>query len=70
MPRLIINGEATEFADGDFPPTATSLLERYKLAPDSIIVEIDAEIVPADKLGAFTLKPESRIELVRYVGGG
>lgn len=70
MTQLIINGESKDFSDGDFPQNVSALLQTYNIASDSIIVEVDGEIVAADNFNSHKLAPNSKVELIRYVGGG
>lgn len=63
---VVVNGEncQTEYF------TLEQLIAQQELNPDSVVTEVNREIVKKENRAAFRLKDEDCIELVRFVGGG
>ncbi|MCF8044389.1 MAG: sulfur carrier protein ThiS [Desulfarculaceae bacterium] len=64
--RLIVNGEHCQTECS----TLEQLIAQQELNPDSVVAEVNREIVKKQNRAAFRLKNEDRVELVRFVGGG
>lgn len=66
---LTINGRQREipFADG---LNIEQLLEHLKLDRESVVVELNREILPADQFAETRLRENDVLELVQFVGGG
>ena len=65
--RLTVNGDPMELSEG---MTATVLLERLKLNPGLVVVELNLEILKRDDLAKTTLSEGDQVEIVHFVGGG
>jgi thiamine biosynthesis protein ThiS len=70
MPDLIINGTSTAFSADEFPTTVGELLEHLEISPQTVVAEVDGEVVGQGRFTERLLKPDSRVELVQFVGGG
>lgn len=64
---MIINGENTNFEDGI---TVCEMLERLGLDSQKVVVEVDLEIINRDEFSTKNLRTESKVEIIRFVGGG
>ncbi|MDP2107375.1 MAG: sulfur carrier protein ThiS [Desulfobulbaceae bacterium] len=65
--QVICNGEATEFAAGT---RLAALIRLYGLEASTIVVECDGRIIGRDEWETHELREGSRLELIRFVGGG
>lgn len=65
--KIICNGTAREVDDG---VTMTRLLEDMKLPVDTVVAEINGRIIDRDQYDHCILRPDDRVELIRFVGGG
>jgi sulfur carrier protein len=65
----VLNGEATEFADG---ATVESALETLDLpgAGRGVAVAVDAEVVPRGQWAQTQLHEGARVEILRAIQGG
>ena len=70
MLKLKINGLEKEFEDENFPQTLSALLAQMNIAEETVVAEVDAEIIERKKFASEKLKPNSQVELIRFVGGG
>ncbi len=64
---MIINGEVMDIKEGT---TVSELLKVLNLDCQKIVVEVDLEILNKDELAARKLTSESKVEIIRFVGGG
>ncbi len=64
---VVINGKETEIADG---LSVLGLLESRQLTPETVVVELNKNIVPSDVFGAIDLNDGDHLEILRFVGGG
>lgn len=62
-----VNGEAAQLPAGT---SVAALLERLRLRPEVVAVEIDARLVPRATWAARTIAAGERVEVVTLVGGG
>ena len=67
--RVIVNGEATELADGATVEAAVEALE-LPAAGRGVAVAVDAEVVPRGQWSLTTLHDGARVEVVQAVQGG
>lgn len=67
--RVIVNGEATELADGVTVAAAVEALE-LPAAGRGVAVAVDAEVVPRGQWGAHELQEGARVEILRAIQGG
>lgn len=65
--KLIVNGETRE----DLPDSLTvrELIERYKLSPEKVAIELNRRLLRGDKYET-ALKDGDEVEIVTFVGGG
>ena len=68
--KLKINGQEKEFADDNFPQTLSALLAHLSIAEETVVAEVDAKIIERKNFASEKLKPNSEVELIRFVGGG
>jgi thiamine biosynthesis protein ThiS len=65
--ELSVNGEKLQLPDG---ATILALLERFKLHPVRVAVELNRDIVPKKAYANTNLKAGDTVEIVTFVGGG
>lgn len=65
--KVIINGKEESFDEG---VTIKDILNIRGLAPESVIIEYNKDIVERDRWGQIRLKENDAVELLRFVGGG
>ena len=65
--KLTVNGDPMELSEG---VTAAALLERLKLNPGLVVVELNLNILKRDELPKAALKEGDQVEIVHFVGGG
>lgn len=64
---VTINGERQTLQDGI---TAAQLLERLRVAPERVVVELNLQILKRAELPGALLKEGDQVEIVQMVGGG
>jgi len=67
--RVLVNGEATELADGATDEAAVEALE-LPASGRGMAVAVDAEVVPRGQWGAHELREGARVEILRAIQGG
>jgi sulfur carrier protein len=50
--------------------TLAQLLSQHKLEPETVVVEINKQIIEFDQYPTLKLKDGDTVELIRFVGGG
>ena len=65
--KATVNGDSMELSEGT---TVTQLLERVKLKPELVVVELNLNILKREELSKTVLKEADQIEIVHFVGGG
>lgn len=65
--ECIINGEAAVLPDESH---VTDMLATRGLAPTSVVVERNGNILPREHYATTVLLPGDRLEIVHFVGGG
>ena len=65
--KLKLNGTFSEHREG---MTVTELLERLKIRPEGVAVEVNLEIVKKQDYLKRKLKEGDSVEIVNFVGGG
>jgi len=70
MPQLIVNGKNHEFSFADFPATVSALLEHLEIRAETVVAELDGDIVEQSSFQSQGLHDGMTVELVRFVGGG
>lgn len=64
--KVIINGETQTIE----PCTIAQLVKRRDLRPESLVVELNLQIVKQDQWPHTQLKDGDTLELLSFVGGG
>ncbi|MBU5269596.1 sulfur carrier protein ThiS [Clostridium sporogenes] len=64
---MIINGNDMDFKEGI---TIEELLNNLKINKDKVVVEVDLNIIDKDEYNSFKLSTDSKVEIIRFVGGG
>ena len=64
---ITLNGEPCRI-EGDAHLSA--LIERLKMRPQRIAVEINRQIVPKSDYAATILRAGDEVEIINFVGGG
>ncbi len=64
---ITLNGEPYTL---EGPATLTALLERLKIHPQTVAVELNHDIVRRDRLAETPLAEGDTVEVVRMIGGG
>ncbi|MBP2033681.1 sulfur carrier protein [Clostridium algifaecis] len=64
---MIVNGENMEFKDG---MTVSDLLNNLNVEPSHVAVEIDLDIIDKNEFKTKRLDSNSKVEIIRFVGGG
>jgi sulfur carrier protein len=65
--EIVLNGDARDVPEGC---TLAGLLELLELDPSRVAVELDREIVKPPHWPVTILQPDSKVEIVMFVGGG
>ncbi len=64
--NISVNGTEVDFDKGNI----LSLLDRYSIKPDSVVVERNGEIVHRETYSESIVNDGDTIEIVKFVGGG
>jgi len=62
-----LNGKNKEISSDT---TIAGLLDELKLAPASVVIELNQTILRPEELADRVLKEGDTLELIRFVGGG
>jgi len=65
--KIFCNGQAREIASGT---TLQALLDELNLELDSVVAEINKQIIDRDQYDQTILAEQDQVELIRFVGGG
>ena len=65
--RVVLNGVVRDVAP---ETTVAALLVLLDLPRERVAVEVDGEIVRKAAYDSFALRPDARVEVVSFVGGG
>lgn len=65
--EIMLNGEAQHVPQNC---TVLELLLARKLTPESVVVEVNMAIIPADEFAHKALQSGDTIEILYFVGGG
>ena len=63
---ITVNGEARDLPEGE---SVRQLVERYKLTPEKVAVELNRRLLRSDRYDT-PLKTGDEVEIVTFVGGG
>lgn len=64
---IVLNGKETEIDDG---MTVAAFLESREITAESVVVELNREIVPSESFDNTALNDGDHLEVLRFVGGG
>jgi thiazole synthase len=67
MIEITLNGEHRTLPQSI---TVSALLEKYRLDPFKIVVEINQEVVPRLRHGEHIVRPGDQVEIAGFIGGG
>lgn len=70
MITLKINGKEKNFEPDTAPKTLSELIKQMELAEETVVAEIDGQIIERTNFATTEIRPENNIELIRFVGGG
>ncbi len=65
--EITVNGEKQQLPEAI---TVSGLLERLKIVPERVVVELNMTILKRAQLAATVIKSGDQIEIVAFVGGG
>ncbi len=65
--KIICNGEEKEIRTG---LVLEEFILELKLNPDTVVAEYDGKIIRRDQYKSLELVENSKLELIRFVGGG
>ena len=65
--KIVVNGDSTELPEGE---TVAGLLDRLKLKPELVVVELNLTILKRNELAKTVLQEADQVEIVHFVGGG
>ena len=65
--QLKVNAEPMELPEGT---GLVELLQRLKLKPELVVVELNLNILKREELPKIMLKEGDQVEIVHFVGGG
>lgn len=64
---MIINGEEMNLEDGI---SIVEMLDKLGIDPQKVVVEVDLEIINKTEFSIKKLSSDSKVEIIRFVGGG
>jgi len=65
--KIILNGKEVELKKS---LSVQELLDKHKLNPEQIVVEINLNIIEKDKYDKTFLVDNDKVELISFMGGG
>jgi thiamine biosynthesis protein ThiS len=65
--QIIVNGESKECTSLS---TITELLTNLSLKPETVVIELNNEIIQPDAYDKSQLAEADSVEIIRFVGGG
>ena len=65
--EVTVNGEKQNLPEA---MTVAGLLERLKIVPERVVVELNMAILKRAQLSLSVLKEGDQVEIVHFVGGG
>ena len=64
---MTVNGENLDITPGT---TISQLLNKLDIDENTVVVEVDLELVDREQYKSRELSSTSKVEIIRYVGGG
>ncbi len=65
--KIICNGTEKEIRSGI---TLIDFISEQDLNPDTVVAEYEGKIISRDEYETLMLEENSKLELIRFVGGG
>ena len=65
--QILCNGQQQDIPEDT---SLSALLDNLTLPPDSVVVEINTQIINRDQYETTRLTEGDQLELIRFVGGG
>lgn len=65
--KIVLNGKDVEL---DGVTTVLDMLKARDLVPETVVVELNKEIVPSDRFAETEINDGDHLEVLRFVGGG
>jgi thiamine biosynthesis protein ThiS len=65
--EIIVNGDALQVRRS---ARVTDLIKQLELASERLAIELNLSILPRAKWAEIELRPDDRLEIVHFVGGG
>ena len=65
--NITLNGQAKTLKD---IATLSELLKDLSLKPDTVVIELNTEIIQPDAYDTQILNEADGVEIIRFVGGG
>ncbi len=65
--NITLNGQEKTLDD---TATLTELLRDLSLKPETVVIELNTEIIQPDAYNEQKLKEADSVEIIRFVGGG
>jgi len=64
---MILNGKRVDY---EVDMTVEELLASLKLEQGTVVIEVDQNIIYKDEYSTKKLSSESKVEVIRFMGGG
>jgi len=64
---VILNGKRVDY---EVDITVEELLDNLKLEQGTVVIEVDQNIIYKDEYSIKKLSSESKVEVIRFMGGG
>ena len=64
---VTMNGQPRDVPEGT---TVSQLLERLRIAPERVVVEVNLRILKRAEHPAMILRAGDQVEIVHFIGGG
>jgi sulfur carrier protein len=65
--KILVNGETKDFSDRI---TLGQLIGELGVRKETIVAEVNRQIIPPEKRPAHQLAEGDQVELIQFVGGG
>ncbi len=64
---MIVNGQDVKLSENI---TVSEMLNTLNVDAEKVVVEVDMEIIDKDQYESKKLSKDSKVEIIRFVGGG
>jgi thiamine biosynthesis protein ThiS len=65
--KIVVNGENKELTG---PATLEELIQQLGVRKETVVAEVNRQIIQLDKRSGLQLSEGDQIELIQFVGGG